>query len=55
MLKLNLREARDILARRLQEVRVGPAGAEAGTGSSMAAAEREAAILLAEVDVQFFA
>jgi hypothetical protein len=51
MLRLNLREARDRLARRLQEV----GGATAGSGDvSVTAAIREANLLLSEVDGQFF-
>jgi hypothetical protein len=55
MLRLNLREARDILARRLQEV--GPGTAPAGTSSdaALSAASREASVLLDEVDAHFFA
>ncbi len=52
MLRLNLREARGILARRLQETGTPPGGV---TGSgSLAAATREAQVLLNEVDAQFF-
>ncbi len=51
MLRLNLREARDRLARRLQEV----GGATSNSAdSSVAAAIREANLLLGEVDAQFF-
>lgn len=51
MLRLNLREARDRLARRLQEV----GGATSNSAdSSVAAAIREANLLLGEVDGQFF-
>jgi hypothetical protein len=51
MLRLNLREARDRLARRLQEV----GGATAASGdASVSAAMREANLLLQEVDGQFF-
>lgn len=49
MLKLNLREARDMLARRLAEVSANTAG-----DAKLAAAEREASILLGDVDAQFF-
>lgn len=54
MLRLNLREARDILARRLQETAPGAAPAGTGSDASLSAATREAAVLLAEVDAQFF-
>lgn len=49
MLRLNLKEARDQLARRLNEV--SPATAPDAT---VAAATREARILLDEIDAQFF-
>ena len=49
MLRLNLKEARDLLARRLGEV--SPATA---SDPSIGAATREARILLEEVDAQFF-
>lgn len=54
MLKLNLKEARDILARRLQEVAPGVAPAGTSSDGSLAAATREASVLLDEVDAQFF-
>lgn len=55
MLKLNLREARDILARRLQETAPGVSPASmSGVDPSLAAATREAQMLLSEVDAQFF-
>jgi hypothetical protein len=50
MLRLTLRESRDQLARRLAEV--SPATA---TDPSVAAATREAGILLEEVDAMFYA
>jgi len=51
MLKLNLREARDQLARRIQEV----SSSEASTSDeTFASALREASILLDEVNFQFF-
>lgn len=50
MLKLNLREARDQLARRLQEASIAHTSP---TDSSVASAVREARILLEEVDAQF--
>jgi uncharacterized protein with beta-barrel porin domain len=53
MLKLNLREARDQLARRLREATL-PVGSEAGGAGSLSAARREAQVLLDEVDGQFF-
>jgi len=55
MLRLNLREARDMLARRLAEAAPGvaPAGGSSDSGS-LAAATREASLLLDEVDAQFF-
>jgi hypothetical protein len=55
MLRLNLKEARDILARRLQETAPGMAPAGTGADASLAAATREATVLLDEVDAQFFA
>lgn len=54
MLRLNLKEARDILARRLQEIAPGIAPAGAGSDASLLAATREATVLLDEVDAQFF-
>eukprot|EP00878_Enallax_costatus_P029799 GHUV01032356.1.p1 GENE.GHUV01032356.1~~GHUV01032356.1.p1 ORF type:complete len:239 (+),score=73.22 GHUV01032356.1:558-1274(+) len=54
MLKLNLREARDILARRLQETAPGVAPEGTSADGSLAAATREASVLLDEVDAQFF-
>lgn len=54
MLKLNLKEARDILARRLQETAPGVAPAGTSSDGSLAAATREASVLLDEVDAQFF-
>jgi hypothetical protein len=56
ILRLNLRESRDMLARRLREATV-PAASAAGAGTaagSLAAARREAQVLLDEVDAQFF-
>lgn len=57
MLRLNLREARDMLARRLREATL-PAGAGGGgqdsAVGSLAAARREAQVLLDEVSAQFF-
>eukprot|EP00879_Flechtneria_rotunda_P005220 GHRR01005503.1.p1 GENE.GHRR01005503.1~~GHRR01005503.1.p1 ORF type:complete len:257 (+),score=83.41 GHRR01005503.1:408-1178(+) len=51
MLRLNLKEARDILARRLQETApTNPARVD----SSLSAAMKEAKVLLEEVDAQFF-
>lgn len=47
LLKLNLRDARDQLARRLQEA--APVGGR-GASEEVVAAEREAGILLMEVD-----
>jgi hypothetical protein len=55
MLRLNLKEARDILARRLQETAPGIAPAGTSTDASLSAATREATVLLDEVDAQFFA
>lgn len=54
MLRLNLREARGMLARRLQEAL--PVASTPATASerSLAAATREAQVLLSEVDAQFF-
>lgn len=52
MLKLNLKEARGILQRRLQEAAPPTAGG-AGQQVSLAAAKREASVLLQEVDAQF--
>jgi len=54
MLRLNLKEARDMLARRLAEAAPGvaPAGGSSDSGS-LAAATREASMLLDEVDGQF--
>lgn len=69
MLRLNLREARDMLARRLREATLPAAASGGGAGSgsagsgssgsdgaagSLAAARREAQVLLDEVDGQFF-
>ncbi|KAF8072828.1 Kifc3 [Scenedesmus sp. PABB004] len=54
MLRLNLREARDILARRLQETAPGAAPAGTSSDASLAAATREASVLLEEVNAQFF-
>lgn len=54
MLKLNLREARDILARRLQETAPGVSPAGTSADGSLSAATREASMLLDEVDAQFF-
>ncbi|WIA28956.1 hypothetical protein OEZ86_011478 [Tetradesmus obliquus] len=54
MLKLNLKEARDILARRLQETAPGTAPAGTSSDASLSAATREATVLLDEVDAQFF-
>ena len=54
MLKLNLKEARDILARRLQETAPGVAPAGTSADGSLAAVKREASVLLDEVDAQFF-
>lgn len=54
MLRLNLREARDILARRIMETAPGAAPAGTASDPSLAAATREAAVLLDEVDAQFF-
>ncbi len=54
MLRLNLREARDILARRLQETAPGVAPAGTAADGALAAATREATALLQEVDGQFF-
>ncbi|GAX80667.1 hypothetical protein CEUSTIGMA_g8102.t1 [Chlamydomonas eustigma] len=51
MLKLNLREARDQLGRRIQEVSSSEASSSDDT---FAAALREASILLDEVNFQFF-
>ena len=51
ILTLNLREARDRLSRRIQEV--SPATA-ASPDPSMCAATREARVLLSEVDAEFF-
>lgn len=55
MLRVNLKEARDILARRLQETAPGIAPAGTSTDASLSAATREASVLLEEVDAQFFA
>lgn len=55
MLRLNLKEARDILARRLQETAPGTAPAGTSADASLSAATREASVLLDEVDAQFFA
>jgi hypothetical protein len=55
MLRLNLKEARDILARRLQEVAPGSAPAGTSSDAALSAATREASVLLGEVDAQFFA
>lgn len=58
MLKLNLRESRDMLARRLREATMPAAAHGEGTGSpasSLVAARREAQVLVDEVDAQFFA
>ncbi|GBF98862.1 hypothetical protein Rsub_11466 [Raphidocelis subcapitata] len=57
MLRLNLREARDMLARRLREATPpgGGSGSGGGAAESLAAARREAQVLLDEVDAQFFA
>jgi hypothetical protein len=61
MLRLNLRDARDGLARRLREATLPAAAAAAAAGGagsaagSLAAARREAQVLLDEVDAQFFA
>jgi len=49
IVKINLREARDMLARRLYEV-----SPEDTQSPSVAAAVREAGILLDEVNAQFF-
>lgn len=54
MLRLNLKEARDILQRRLQETAPGIAPAGTGSDASLSAATREASVLLDEVDAQFF-
>ncbi|KAF6254764.1 P-loop containing nucleoside triphosphate hydrolase protein [Scenedesmus sp. NREL 46B-D3] len=54
MLRLNLKEARDILARRLQETAPGSAPAGTSSDASLSAAAREATVLLDEVDAQFF-
>lgn len=54
MLRGNLKEARNILARRLQETAPGSAPAGTGADASLAAATREATVLLDEVDAQFF-
>jgi hypothetical protein len=54
MLRLNLKEARDILARRLQETAPGSAPAGTSSDASLSAATREATVLLDEVDAQFF-
>lgn len=54
MLRVNLKEARDILARRLQETAPGIAPAGTSTDASLSAATREASVLLEEVDAQFF-
>lgn len=58
-LRLNLRESRDVLARRLTESSVGGGGggygaAAAGGDASLGAATREARVLLDEVNGQFF-
>jgi len=56
LLRLNLREARDMLARRLREAAMPVGGAGAGgAAGSLGAARREAQVLLDEVDGQFFA
>lgn len=55
MLRLNLREARDMLSRRLREATVPAAAAGDAAAGSLAAARREAQVLLEEVDGQFFA
>lgn len=54
MLRVNLKEARDILARRLQETAPGIAPAGTSTDASLSAATREASVLLDEVTAQFF-
>jgi hypothetical protein len=53
MLRLNLREARDILARRLAEA-APPVNGSSEAERSLVAAKREAQALLDEVDQQFF-
>lgn len=49
MLRVNLKDARDMLARRLNEV-----SSSTKEDPSIAAATKEAKILLDEVDIQFF-
>lgn len=59
VLRLNVREARDVLAARLEEIGPPPAVAQAqalgggGDAATLAAAVREARLLLSEVDGQF--
>lgn len=51
ILKLNLKESRDRLSRRIQEVSPATASSQ---DPSLAAATREARVLLSEVDAEFF-